>query len=173
MSDNLSKEGWRNKEKVNRPCPGHILDIDVGTDEHVTEEKDLPLLRLEDLSSFAVHRLNQRLAKDQRALLRAEQLKKKTGDTLITHKSYKIEATNYMATHLLRGHRLVYKTLEGSQAGTTEDCKHSGRFAVEKVVEIKANFKENIPFKLDCQAQTCIYKLDQFDCTCTIKMEDH
>lgn len=69
--------GRRDKEKVNRPCPGHVLDVDVGTDEHVTEEKDFSLLRLEDLSSFAVHRLNQRLAKDQRALLGVQQLKKR------------------------------------------------------------------------------------------------
>jgi len=68
------KGEWSDKEKVNRPCPGHILDIDVGTDEHVTEEKDFPLLRFKDLSSFTIHRLNQRLAKDQRALLRVQQL---------------------------------------------------------------------------------------------------
>lgn len=73
------KGGRSDKEKVNRPCPGHILDIDVGTDEHVTEEKDFPLLRLKDLSSFTIHRLNQRLAKDQRALLRVQQLKKRQG----------------------------------------------------------------------------------------------
>lgn len=71
--------GQRDKEKVNRPCPGHVLDIDVGTDEHVTEEKDFSLLRLEDLSSFAIHHLNQCLAKDQRALLRVQQLKERQG----------------------------------------------------------------------------------------------
>ncbi len=67
------------QREVNRPCPGHVLDIDVGTDEHVTEEKDFSLLRLEDLSSFAVHHLNQCLTKDQRALLGVQQLKERQG----------------------------------------------------------------------------------------------
>ncbi len=82
QSISVALEAGRRDEgtkKVNRPCLGYVLDIDVGTDEHVTEEKDFSLLRLEDLSSFAVHRLNQCLAKDQRALLGVQQLKKRQG----------------------------------------------------------------------------------------------
>lgn len=30
-----------------------------------------------------------------------------------------------MATHLLKGQSMAYKTLEGSQRGSTEDWKHS------------------------------------------------
>lgn len=44
---------------------GDLLDIYVGADEHVVEEEDLPLLGLQDLSPVAVHRLNERLTKDQ------------------------------------------------------------------------------------------------------------
>lgn len=42
-----------------------LLDIYVGTDEHIIKEEDLPLLRLQDLSPLAVHGLNKRLTKDQ------------------------------------------------------------------------------------------------------------
>lgn len=42
-----------------------LLDIYVGTDEHIIKEEDLPLLGLQDLSPLAVHSLNKRLTKDQ------------------------------------------------------------------------------------------------------------
>lgn len=42
-----------------------LLDIYVGTDEHIVEEEDLSLLRLQDLSPLAVHGLNERLTKDE------------------------------------------------------------------------------------------------------------
>lgn len=57
-----------------------LLDIYVGTDEHIIKEEDLSLLRLYDLSPLAVHGLSKRLAEDQRPLLRVELLK---GDTAV------------------------------------------------------------------------------------------
>lgn len=50
------------------------LDIYVGADQHVIKEEDLPLLGLEHLSPLAVHRLDERLAQDQRPLLRVQLL---------------------------------------------------------------------------------------------------
>lgn len=44
---------------------GDLLDIYVGTDEHIIKEEDLSLLRLQDLSPLAIHGLNKRLTKDQ------------------------------------------------------------------------------------------------------------
>lgn len=58
---------------------GDLLDIYVCADEHVVEEEDLPLLGLQDLSPLAVHRLHERLAKDQRALLRVQLLQETRG----------------------------------------------------------------------------------------------
>lgn len=44
---------------------GDLLDIYVGTDEHIIKEEDFSLLRLQDLSPLAIHGLNKRLAKDE------------------------------------------------------------------------------------------------------------
>lgn len=42
-----------------------LLDIYVGTDQHIIKEEDLSLLGLQDLSPLAIHSLNERLTKDQ------------------------------------------------------------------------------------------------------------
>jgi hypothetical protein len=47
----------------------HLLDVDVGTDEDIVEEEDFALLRLQDLASLPIHRLNQCLTKHQRPLV--------------------------------------------------------------------------------------------------------
>lgn len=47
----------------------HSLYVNVCTDEHVAEKEDFTLLGFENLATFAVHRLDQRLAQDQRALI--------------------------------------------------------------------------------------------------------
>lgn len=54
------------------------LDIYVGADQHVIKEEDFPLLGLEHLSPLAVHRLDERLAQDQRPLLRVQLLEETT-----------------------------------------------------------------------------------------------
>lgn len=56
-------------------CERDLLDIYVGADQHVIKEEDLPLFGLEHLPPLAVHRLNERLAQHQRALLRVQLLK--------------------------------------------------------------------------------------------------
>lgn len=55
-----------------------LLDIYIGTDEHIIKEEDLPLLWLQDLSPFAIHSLDKRLAEDQWPLLQVQLLKRDT-----------------------------------------------------------------------------------------------
>lgn len=51
------------------------LDVDVGTDEQVLKEEDLPLLGLQDLSTLPIDGLHQSLTQEERALLQVELLK--------------------------------------------------------------------------------------------------
>lgn len=43
----------------------HILEVDVGAHQHVVEQENLPLLRLDELPPVAVHRLCQRLTEQE------------------------------------------------------------------------------------------------------------
>lgn len=54
-----------------------LLYIDVRTDEHVIQEEDFALLRLEDLSLLAIDGLNQCLRQNQLLLIRVQVLFKK------------------------------------------------------------------------------------------------
>lgn len=59
-------------------CGGrqHVLEVDVGADQHVVEEENLPLLGLDELPPVSVHRLRQRLAEQELPLPRAQQLRR-------------------------------------------------------------------------------------------------
>lgn len=52
-----------------------LLDIYVGTDEHIIKKEDLPLLRLQNLSPLSIHSLNKCFTKDQWPLLWVQLLK--------------------------------------------------------------------------------------------------
>lgn len=54
----------------------HVLEVDVGADQHVVEEENLSFLRLDELPPVAVHRLCQRLAEEELPLPRAQQLRR-------------------------------------------------------------------------------------------------
>ncbi len=63
-------------------CYAHIwedclLHIDVCTDEHVIQEEDFALLRLEDLTFLTIDGLNQCLRQNQLLLIRVQLLLKK------------------------------------------------------------------------------------------------
>jgi len=43
----------------------HVLEVDVGADQQVVEEENLPFLRLDELPPVTVHGLRQRLAEQE------------------------------------------------------------------------------------------------------------
>lgn len=52
----------------------HLLEVDVGTDQHVIEQEDSALLGLDQLPAVTIHGLRQRLAEEQLPLARGQQL---------------------------------------------------------------------------------------------------
>lgn len=63
---------WRSK--LDSLCWEDLLDVYVGTDKRIFKKEDFPLLGLEDLSTLAVHGLNESLTQDERTLLQAQLL---------------------------------------------------------------------------------------------------
>ena len=55
----------------------HLLEVDVGTDQHVIEQEDPALLGLDQLPTVAVDGLCQRLTEEQLPLARGQQLEEK------------------------------------------------------------------------------------------------
>lgn len=53
----------------------HLLEIDVGADQHVVEQEDPALLGLDQLPAVTVHGLGQRLTQEQLPLTRGQQLR--------------------------------------------------------------------------------------------------
>lgn len=43
----------------------HLLEVDVGTDQHVIEQEDATLLGLDQLPTVTIHGLRQRLTEEQ------------------------------------------------------------------------------------------------------------
>lgn len=56
------------------PGPGHLLEVDVGADQHVAEQEDPALLGLDQLPAVTIHSLRQRLTQEQLALPGGQQL---------------------------------------------------------------------------------------------------
>lgn len=56
----------------------YLLQVDIGADQDVIEEKDLSLLRLENLTFITVNNFNQEFTMNQLPLLRVQQLETQT-----------------------------------------------------------------------------------------------
>ena len=56
-----------------------LLEVDVGTDQHVAEQEDPALLGLDQLPAVTVHGLRQRLTQEQLPLARGQKLGEETG----------------------------------------------------------------------------------------------
>lgn len=54
----------------------HALEVDVGADQHVVEQENLPLLGLDELPAVPIHRLRQRLTEQELPLPRAQELQR-------------------------------------------------------------------------------------------------
>lgn len=52
----------------------HLLEVDVGADQHVIEQEDPALLGLDQLPTVAIYSLCQRLTEEQLPLARGQQL---------------------------------------------------------------------------------------------------
>lgn len=59
----FSAEGLGQDRSVSPPA--HLLEVDVGTDQHVIEQKNPALLGLDQLPAVTIHGLRQRLAEKQ------------------------------------------------------------------------------------------------------------
>lgn len=69
----------RRQEALEGTAEAHLLEVDVGADQHVIEQEDPALLGLDQLPAVAVHGLRQRLTEKQLPLARGQQLGE--GDT--------------------------------------------------------------------------------------------
>lgn len=64
-----------------------LLEVDVGTDQHVAEQEDPALLGLDQLPAVTVHGLRQRLTQEQLPLARGQKLGEETGRGQRQHRS--------------------------------------------------------------------------------------
>ena len=55
-----------------------LLEVDVGTDQHVVEQEDPALLGLDQLPAVTIHGLRQRLTQEQLPLARGQKLEEQT-----------------------------------------------------------------------------------------------
>lgn len=72
---------------MERGCPTPsrlLLEVDVGTDQHVIEQEDPALLGLDQLPTVSVHRLRQSLTQKQLPLARGQQLEKEGSEKVNT-----------------------------------------------------------------------------------------